>query len=68
MPRIQRAGTMTAPSAVVSLQRPPPPLIFTIRTEEQEKEEQRKRGVKRQKMSERVEKKKMELGVRFCLL
>lgn len=31
---IQRAGTMTVPSAVVSLQRPPPPLILGIRTEE----------------------------------
>ena len=33
--QIQRAGTMTAPSAVVSLQRPPPPLIFSVRTEEE---------------------------------
>lgn len=50
---IQRAGTMTAPSAVVSLQRPPPPLIFSVRTEEQEEEERWHEERKRHEMSDR---------------
>lgn len=40
----REGGLLTAPSAVVSLQRPPPALMSPGRTEEQEKEKRGKRG------------------------
>lgn len=44
---------LTAPSAVVSLQRPPPALMSAGRTEEQEKEKRGKRGATSRRRGER---------------
>lgn len=44
---------LTAPSAVVSLQRPPPALMSPGRTEEQEKEKRGKRGATSRRRGER---------------